>query len=118
MENSGEKGYLRLCAVVPAILKERCVIRVAFTLMSGRNWTGTGVFNYFGNLAQVLAEHAHDRVQPVFFPGIDAIAANVEPFAAIPGVQVVRASDFDESRKGRRLRQALLIGCDRAAAHS
>jgi glycosyltransferase involved in cell wall biosynthesis len=86
--------------------------------MSGRNWTGTGVFNYFVNLAQVLAEHAHDRVQPVFFAGIDAIAANVEPFAAIPGVQVVRASDFDESRKGRRLRQALLIGCDRAAAHS
>jgi glycosyltransferase involved in cell wall biosynthesis len=104
--------------VVLAILKERCVIRVAFTLMSGRNWTGTGVFNYFVNLAHVLAEHAHDRVQPVFFGGTDAIAANFEPFAAIPGVQVVLTAEFDESRKGQRLRQALLTGCDRAAAHS
>lgn len=92
--------------------------RVAFTLMSGKNWTGTGVFHYFVNLAQVLAEHAHDRIQPVFFAGIDAIAANVEPFVAIPGVQVVRASEFDESQKKPRLRQALLTGCDRAAAHA
>ena len=45
------------------------------------------LYNYFVNLAQVLAEHAHDRVQPVFFVGTDAIAANVEPFAAIPGVR-------------------------------
>jgi glycosyltransferase involved in cell wall biosynthesis len=94
------------------------VIRVAFTLMSGRNWTGTGVFNYFVNLAHVLAEHADDRVQPVFFGGTDAIAANVEPFAAIPGVQVVLTREFDESRKGQRMRQALLTGCDRAAADS
>src|ERR1700722_5148219 len=104
MEDSGEKRYLRLCAVVLAILKERCVIRVAFTLMSGRDWTGTGVFNYFVNLAQVLAEHAHDRVQPVFFGGKDAIAANVEPFAAIQGAQVVLTAEFDESRKGQRIR--------------
>jgi glycosyltransferase involved in cell wall biosynthesis len=118
MEDSGEERYLRLRAVVPAILKERRMIRVAFILMSGRDWTGTGVFNYFVNLAQVLAEHAHDRVQPVFFGGTDAIAANVEPFAAIPGAQVVLTAEFDESRKGRRMRQALLTGCDHAAADS
>jgi glycosyltransferase involved in cell wall biosynthesis len=94
------------------------VIRAAFALMSGRDWTGTGLYNYFVNLAQVLAEHAHDRVQPVFFAGTDAIAANVAPFAAIPGVQIVRAAEFDESQKGRRTREALLTGCDRAAAHT
>ncbi len=94
------------------------MIRVAFTLMSGRNWTGTGVFNYFVNLAQVLAQDAHDRVQAVFFGGTDAIAANVEPFASIPGVEVVLTAEFDESRKGQRMRQALLTGCDRAASHS
>ena len=79
------------------------MIRVAFTLMSGRNWTGTGLYNYFVNLAHVLAEHARDRVQPVVFVGTDAIAANVAPFAAIPGVQIVRAAEFDESRKGGRI---------------
>ena len=58
-----------------------------FMLMSGRNWAGTGLYNYFVNLAHVLAEHARDRVQPiVVFVGTDVIAANVAPFAAIPGV--------------------------------
>jgi glycosyltransferase involved in cell wall biosynthesis len=94
------------------------VIRVAFTLMGGRNWTGTGIYNYFVNLAQVLADHAQDRVQPVLFVGRDALAANVGPFASMAGVQVVRATEFDEARKGQRFREALLTGCDRAAAHS
>ena len=56
------------------------MIRLAFTLMGGRNWTGTGIYNYFVNLAQVLADHAQDRVRPVVFAGTDALAANVRPF--------------------------------------
>ncbi len=77
---------------------------------------GIGISNYFANLVQVLSEHSRDRVQPVMFAGTDAIAANVEPFAGIAGVQIVRAAEYDEARRGQRLREALLIGCDRAAA--
>lgn len=93
------------------------MIRVAFTLNNGGNWTGTGGYNYLVNLAQVLAEYAQDRVQAVLFVGTDAVAANVEPFAAIAGMQVVHAAEFSDALRGRRLRDALLTGCDRAAVH-
>jgi glycosyltransferase involved in cell wall biosynthesis len=90
--------------------------RVAFTLISAANWMGTGGYNYLVNLAQVLSAHAPDRVQMVLFVGTDAVAANVEPFAAIARVQVVRVSAFNDARRSHRLLQALMIGCDRAAA--
>ena len=94
------------------------MIRVAFTLISGANWLGTGGYNYLVNLAQVLSAHALDRVQMVLFVGNDTAAANLEPFAAIPGVEVVRVSAFNDARRSQRLRQALWIGCDRAAAQA
>jgi glycosyltransferase involved in cell wall biosynthesis len=90
------------------------VIRVAFTLIGGRTWTGG--YNYLLNLVQVLCEHAADRVQPVLFFGVDVDEATVAPFKNIPGVLVLRDSVFDEVRKGGRLQQAMLTGCDQAAA--
>ena len=92
--------------------------RVAFTLISAANWMGTGGYNYLVNLAQVLSMHAQDRVQMVLFVGTDTVAANVEPFAAIPGVEVVHVAAFNDARRNQRLCQALLTGCDRAAAHA
>jgi glycosyltransferase involved in cell wall biosynthesis len=92
--------------------------RVAFTLISAANWLGTGGYNYLVNLAQVLSTHAPDRVQMVLFVGTEAKAENVAPFAAIPGVEIVRASAFNDMRRNQRLRQALWTGCDRAAAQA
>src|ERR1700733_2270588 len=77
---------------------------------------GTGGYNYLVNLAQVLSAHAPDRVQMVLFVGTDAVAANEEPLAGFPRVQVVRVSAFNDAQRNQRLRQALLTGCDRAAA--
>jgi glycosyltransferase involved in cell wall biosynthesis len=104
--------------MVPAIFEERSLTRVAFTLISAANWMGTGGYNYLVNMSQVLSAHAQDRVQMVLFVGTDTVAANVAPFAAIPGVEIVRASAFDDARRNQRLRQALSTGCDRAAAHA
>lgn len=92
--------------------------RVAFTLVSAANWMGTGGYNYLVNLSQVLSAHAPDRVQMVLFVGADTPAANVAPFAAIAGVEIVRASAFDDARRNQRLRQSLATGCDRAAAQA
>lgn len=92
--------------------------RVAFTLVSAANWMGTGGYNYLVNLAQVLSAHAQDRVRMVLFVGTDTVAENIEPFAAISGVQVIRVSAFNDVYRNQRLRQALLTGCDRAAAHA
>lgn len=68
------------------------------------------------NLVRVLTEYASDRVQPFLFVGTDVVEATIAPFAAIKGAQIVRTAEFDDARKGRRLREALLIGCDHAAA--
>ena len=94
------------------------MIRVAFTLISAANWVGTGGYNYLVNLAQALSAHAPDRLQMVFFVGTDAVAANIEPFAVLSGVEVVRVGTFNDARRSQRLRQALLTGCDRAAAQA
>ena len=59
--------------------------------MSGRNWTGTVSYNYFVNLAQVLAGDADDRVQAVFFGGMDAIASRCRAFCCYTGsAEVIR----------------------------
>lgn len=90
------------------------MIRVAFTLIGGRNWTGG--YNYLLNLVRVLSDYASDRVQPVLFFGNDADEPDVAPFKAVSGVPVLRDAVFDQARKGERLKQALLTGCDQVAA--
>src|SRR5580658_5810830 len=79
---------------------------------------GTGGYNYLVNLSQVLSAHAQDRVQMVLFVGTDTVAANIVPFAAIPGLQIVRAAAFNDARRKQRLLQALCTGRDLAAAHA
>ena len=90
------------------------MIRVAFTLIGGRNWTGG--YNYLLNLVRALSKHAAPDITPVLFFGSDVPDADVLPFRDMPGVVVVRDSVFDEEQRSARLRQALLTGCDRAAA--
>lgn len=90
------------------------MIRVAFTLIGGKDWTGG--YNYLFNLVRALSEHASGRVQPVLFFGTDIDEKDAVPFEHIAGALVVRNAAFDEARKGRRLRQALWTGCDKTAA--
>jgi glycosyltransferase involved in cell wall biosynthesis len=90
------------------------MIKVAFTLIGGKNWTGG--YNYLLNLVRALSEHASDRVQPVLFFGNDIDENEASPFEQITGAIVIRNAAFDEANKARRLRQALLTGCDKVAA--
>jgi glycosyltransferase involved in cell wall biosynthesis len=90
-------------------------MRVAFPLVGGADWTGTGIHNYLVNLMRVVTEHVLDRVQPVLFVGEDAVPVNVEPFTSIPGVQVVSTPEFSHVRESNRLCKALLIGSDPGA---
>lgn len=85
-------------------------MRVAFTLMGGKNWTGG--YNYLLNLVRVLGEHQAGRVTPVLFFGTDAPADEAAPFAGLPGAEIVRSPVMNASRKGESLRAALLWGAD------
>jgi glycosyltransferase involved in cell wall biosynthesis len=90
------------------------MIRVAFTMIGGKNWTGG--YNYLLNLVRVLSEHCSGRVKPVLFFGTDIDEKDVAPFEIIAGAVVIRNAAFNEAWKGRRLRQALLTGCDQMAS--
>ncbi len=89
------------------------MIRIAFTLIGGKNWTGG--YNYLLNLVRALTVHASDRVQPILFFGNDIDENDALPFVHIEGAMVIRNAIFDQSRQKARLRQALLTGCDQAA---
>lgn len=86
------------------------MIRVAFTLIGGRNWTGG--YNYLLNLVRALATWRPTAIAPVMFFGVDAAPEDAAPFASIPGVEVVRTPVFDEARKSGQLLRALLLGRD------
>lgn len=90
------------------------MIRVAFTLIGGKSWTGG--YNYLLNLVRAMSTHVSARVQPVLFFGTDIDETDAAPFDCISGIEVVRNAMFNQSRKGPRFRQALLTGCDEAAA--
>lgn len=89
------------------------MIRVAFTLIGGKNWTGG--YNYLLNLVRALREHAADRIQPVLFFGTDIDENEAEPFRQITGTDVIHSDVFNASRKQKRLLIALITGNDPAA---
>jgi glycosyltransferase involved in cell wall biosynthesis len=89
------------------------VIRVAFTLIGGKNWTGGQ--NYLLNLLEVLVRYQNATLTPVLFVGEDGAEA-ATPFHAIPGLQLVDTSCLNLTRRKPALLQALLWGKDRCLA--
>jgi hypothetical protein len=68
-------------------------MRVAFTLIGGRNWTGG--YNYLLNLVRALAAHRPDAITPVLCFGEDTDPQDAAPFERIANAQVVRHRAFD-----------------------
>lgn len=85
-------------------------IRVAFTLIGGKNWTGG--YNYLLNLVRALAVHSPEALVPVMFFGEDTALADMAPFCDVVGVEVVRTPVFDEARRSGALVRSLLLGRD------
>lgn len=89
------------------------MIRIAFTLIGGKNWTGG--YNYLLNLVQALSQHSPDAVMCVMFFGSDIAESDAAPFEDMRNVSIVRSPIFDVGQAGQRLRRAILTGCDQAA---
>lgn len=85
-------------------------MRVAFTLIGGKDWTGG--YNYLFNLLAVLGRHQKDRLTPVLFAGEECSTDDVAAFAGIPGVELVRTPLLNTSRRTTSLMQAILRGRD------
>lgn len=85
-------------------------MRVAFTLIGGKDWTGG--YNYLLNLLHVLGQHQMGRLTPVLFVGEACTESDIASFAAIPGVELVRTPLLNASRRTVSLIQAMLLGQD------
>ncbi len=86
------------------------MIRIAFTLIGGKDWTGG--YNYLLNLLNVLVQHQKDHLIPVLFVGEACTEDDIAPFSAIPGVELVRTPLLNASRRTASLIQAMLLGRD------
>lgn len=91
------------------------MIRVAFTLIGGKNWTGGQ--NYLHNLLAVVAQYQSAALTPVLFVGEDNEEA-ASSFHAISGVQVVYTPCLNFSSRKFALLQSLTWGKDRCMARA
>ncbi len=71
-----------------------------------------GGANYLLNLLKVLGQYKKDCLTPVLFIGEACADEEMAPFAAIPGVEIVRTPLLNVSRRTKSLLQAMLLGRD------
>jgi glycosyltransferase involved in cell wall biosynthesis len=88
------------------------MIKIGFTMIGGRNWTGG--YNYLLNLVTLLTRYRKDEICPVVFFGTDVEEDEVAPFASLDGVRVIRHPLFNRSRSLRSLILSLATGTDRS----
>lgn len=87
-------------------------MRVAFTLIGGKDWTGG--YNYLLNLLTALGQHQKEHLTPVLFVSKACNADDVSAFSAISGLELVRTPILDTSWRAVSLMQAMLWGRDTA----
>lgn len=85
-------------------------MRVAFTLLGGKDWTGGS--NYLRNLLQVVSQYGAGNLTPVLFADPSIPDSERRTWEAIPGVELVLDPAFASSRRTASLLQAIFIGQD------
>ena len=83
-------------------------MRVGFTLIGGRDWTGG--YNYLLNLIRVLHRHPDCGVVPVLFVGADVTDEQVAEFLPFLSQAPVRSVVFDRELSNRNLARACTLG--------
>jgi glycosyltransferase involved in cell wall biosynthesis len=91
-------------------------LRMAFTLRPRARWAGG--YYYLLNLARVLRQHPAAGIRPIVFPTGDVPAADLEPFRAVIGSDLIADSEIGRAGRPRRLAAALATGRDDVAARA
>ncbi len=86
------------------------MIRIAFTLIGGKNWTGGQ--NYLLNLLRTLSADFSHRVTPVVFVARESADDTTPLFDQVESVEVVKTRLLDHRRRRYSLAQSLLWGRD------
>lgn len=85
-------------------------LRVAFTLIGGKNWTGG--YNYLLNLLRVVQHETPDLIVPVLLAGTDVPEIEISPFTKIRECEILQSPLFNENRRSILLIRSLLLGRD------
>jgi glycosyltransferase involved in cell wall biosynthesis len=88
------------------------LIRVAFTLIGGKNWTGG--YNYLLNLLRVIIQRSPGVLHPVLFFGTDVDPQDAAPFRSLDGVEIVTSPHMNCARRNVSLLCSLVLGADPA----
>jgi glycosyltransferase involved in cell wall biosynthesis len=83
------------------------MIRVAFTLIGGRTWTGG--HNYLLNLLQSLSAHESSTISLVLFVPTD-FNTRIDDFKSIEGLEIVPHNLFNNNNYSAQLLQAIFFG--------
>jgi len=83
-------------------------MRVAFTLIGGKNWTGG--YNYLLNLIRSLHKYSENDIQPVLFVGEDTDPHDIEPFQKYLFRPAVKTRLFNQSQKTKQLVLTIVRG--------
>lgn len=86
------------------------VIRVAFPLIGGKNWTGG--YNYLLNLLSVLQDEKPGLIVPVLLVGDDVDHIDLFPFKNITCCEILQSSAFNEANRSKLNVKSLVFGCD------
>jgi glycosyltransferase involved in cell wall biosynthesis len=98
--------------VVQNFIQGTWMMRVAFTLIGGKTWTGGA--NFLLNLLNLTSTRQPGRVTPVLFVGDDTPTEAYRQFRDVPGVVVIATSLLNENRHRRSLLSSVLFGRDKA----
>jgi len=84
-------------------------IRIAFTLIGGKKWTGG--YNYLRNLLATVERHQPGHITPILMVGQDVEPAELAPFRQLENCEIVTDPVFDtERQKALQLHQLILGG--------
>lgn len=89
------------------------MIKLAFTLIGGRQWMGG--YNYQRNLIKALTKYESDRIKPYLFLGQDVDEEILKSFTVIDGLNVIQSRVFDQGSAFKRLLRAIVLGRDKQA---
>ena len=85
-------------------------MRVAFTIIESKYWTGG--YNYLLNLLTLLANHEQHRLTPVLLMGDRCNIDDIKNFENITNIEIIKTPLINKSRKTSSLIQSLVLGGD------
>lgn len=86
------------------------MMRIAFTIIGGQNWTGGQ--NYLLNLLGALTRYQPGQITPVLFINEDCDVDNAIDFSNLRGLEIVRTPLLNAGKKRKSLFQAIAWGRD------